>query len=242
MPGNDPEFKQLLDKQYTRTPFYGVPRMTEFLRNKGHTVGPKLTRRLLREMGLLAVYPKPRTSQPCPTHRIYPYLLRNVEITAPNQVWGTDITYIRLQRGFVYLVAILDWFSRYVVAWELSVTLEVEFCIRALERAFGLGVPQIFNSDQGSQFTSSAFTERLLVAEVQISMDGRGRFYDNIFVERLWRTVKYEEVYLKDYASPRDARLNLERYFEFYNTERLHQSLAYRSPAEVYYGGKRVEV
>ncbi len=212
--------------------------MTETLRKKGHPVGPTRTRRLLRDMGLLAVYPKPRLSQPSHEHRIYPYLLRNVAITAPNQVWGTDITYIRLQRGFAYLVAILDWFSRYVVAWGLSVTLEAEFCIAALERAFSLGVPEIFNSDQGSQFTSNAFTDRLLAARVRISMDGRGRFYDNIFVERLWRTVKYEEVYLKDYASPREARLNLERYFEFYNEERLHQSLDYRSPVEVYYGGK----
>jgi putative transposase len=225
---------RMLDEQYVKAPFYGVARMTEWLRREGHAVNAKRVRRLLREMGLEAVYPKPRLSIPGEGTRVYPYLLKGLAIAQPNQVWAADITYIRLARGFAYLVAILDWFSRYVVSWELSLTLEADFCVRALERALEEARPQIFNSDQGGQFTSAAHTGLLETVGVQISMDGRGRVFDNIFVERLWRTVKYEEVYLKDYADVQDAWTSLGRYFRFYNEERLHQSLGYRTPAEAY--------
>jgi putative transposase len=223
-----------LDEQYVRTPFYGVARMTEWLRREGQAVNEKRVRRLLREMGLEAVYPKPRLSVPGKENRIYPYLLRGVAIARPDQVWAADITYVRLARGFAYLMAILDWHSRYVVSWELSLTLEADFCVSALERAMANGRPEIFNSDQGSQFTSEAFTGVLEGAGIRISMDGRGRVFDNIFVERLWRTVKYEEVYLNEYADAREAREGLGEYFRFYNEERLHQSLGYRTPAEAH--------
>ena len=226
---------RLLDEQYTRCPFYGVRRMTAWLRTQGHWVNPKRVARLMRELGITAIYPGPRLSIPGEGHEIYPYLLRDVVVERRDQVWSTDITYIRLAQGFVYLVAVLDWFSRYVLAWELSVTMDVGFCIDALERALRRGArPEIFNSDQGAQFTSQAFTGRLRAADIRISMDGRGRALDNIFVERLWRTVKYEEVYLKDYASVPSARANLDAYFRFYNHERLHQSLDYQTPAAVY--------
>jgi putative transposase len=185
-------------------------------------------------MGLEAVYPKPRTSKEHPQHKKYPYLLKGLEIVHPNQVWATDITYIRMKRGFIYLTAIMDWFSRYVLSWEISITLDTEFCLVALDRAFGTAKPEIFNSDQGSQFTSDDFIRRLKDHGIQISMDGRGRFFDNIFVERLWRSVKYEEVYLNDYQEIREAKDRLGRYFEFYNKERLHQSLDYCTPGEVY--------
>ena len=224
---------RLLDEQFLRTPFYGVARMTAWLRREGHAVNEKRVRRLLRAMGLEALYPKPRLSVPGEERRVYPYLLKGLEIVRPNQVWATDITYIRLARGFAYLVAILDWFSRYVISWELALTLEADFCVRALARALGSGRPEILNSDQGSQFTSAAFTGALEQAGVRISMDGRGRVFDNIFVERLWRTVKYEEVYLKDYADVQEAWASLGRYFRFYNEERLHQALGYRTPAEM---------
>jgi len=227
----------LLDEQYTRTPFYGVPRMTAWLETQGERVNEKRVRRLLRKLGLTALYQKPRLSQPAPGHRIYPYLLRNVAITRVNQVWSTDITYIRLSAGFVYLVAIMDWFSRYVLSWEVSVTLESSFCLSALDWALRSARPEIFNSDQGSQFTSNEFTGRLLAQGILISMDGRGRALDNIFVERLWRTVKYEDVYLKDYQSVVSIVSGLAAYFEFYNGARLHQSLAYKTPAEVYRNG-----
>jgi putative transposase len=225
---------RLLDEQYTRTPFYGVDRMTVCLRQQGHPVGPDRVRRLLRKMELMAVYPKPRTSQPNPEHRVYPYLLRGVSIDRPDQVWATDITYIRMRRGFVYLTAIMDWFSRFVVAWRLSISLEVEFCLEVLEEALAQTRPEIFNSDQGAQFTSPRFTERLEAAQVRISMDGKGRFLDNIFVERLWRTVKYEEVYLNDYEDVWEAERRIGSYFAFYNRERPHQSLDYRTPEQVY--------
>ena len=225
---------RLLDEQYTRTPFYGVPRMTACLRRRGHVVNPKRVRRLMRVMGLEAIYPKPRLSMSGKEHRIYPYLLRGVKITHPDHVWSTDITYIRMHRGFVYLAAIMDWFSRYVVAWEVSVNLEADFCIQALEQALATAQPEIFNSDQGSQFTSEGFTRVLESRNIRISMDGRGRVFDNIFVERLWRSVKYEEVYLKDYEDVWSARTNLGRYFEFYNHERPHQALDYQTPAELY--------
>jgi putative transposase len=227
---------RLIDEQYTRTPFYGIRRMTAWLRGGGHEVNHKRVARLMEAMGLETIYPKPRTSQPSPEHRVYPYLLRGVAIKRPDQVWSTDITYIRMARGFVYLVAILDWYSRYVLAWQTSVSLDPGFCLEALDRALERGRPEIFNSDQGSQFTSRPFTERLLAREVRISMDGRGRALDNIFVERLWRTVKQEEVYLKDYETVPAATANLDAYFQFYNGERLHQSLGYRTPESVYRG------
>jgi len=226
---------RLLDEQYTQTPFYGVLRMREWLARQGYEVNVKRVRRLLRQMGLEAIYARPRLSASAPGHRIYPYLLRGLPIVRPNQVWGTDITYIRMRHGFVYLVAIMDWFSRYVLSWELSITLDVTFCVAALEWALKTGRPEIFNSDQGSQFTSEQFTGRLLGCDVAISMDGRGRAMDNIFVERLWRTIKYEEVYLKDYAEISEAIANLREYFSFYNRERIHQSLGYQTPAEVYF-------
>lgn len=227
---------RLLDEQYTRTPFYGARRMTYWLGQQGYGVNVKRVRRLLRQMGLEAIYPKPRLSQPGPGHRIYPYRLRGLRIDRPNQVWGSDITYIRLRQGFIYLVAILDWFSRYVLAWEVSVTLDSAFCLAALEWALKKGSPEIFNTDQGAQFTSLDFTKRLEESGITISMDGRGRAMDNIFVERLWRSVKYEEVYLKDYEEAAEAAKNLDCYFVFYNLERPHQSLGYQTPAAIYSG------
>ena len=229
---------RLLDEQYTRTPFYGVPRMTAWLNHEGYAVGLKRVRRLLREMGLFAVYPKPRLSMPGLGHKIYPYLLREALIEKPNDVWSTDITYVRMRGGFVYLTAVLDWASRFVLAWQLSTTLETSFCLDALEEALAIACPKIFNTDQGAQFTSTDFTGRLERAKIAISMDGRGRALDNVFVERLWRSVKYEEVYLHEYADVWDAEEHLGRYFEFYNTERLHQSLDYRTPAEVFFDRK----
>jgi putative transposase len=227
---------RLLDEQYTHTPYYGVRRMTAWLRSQGYTVNHKRVARLLHTMGLETLYPKPRLSQPHPAHRIYPYLLRGVPITRVNQVWSTDITYIRLHGGFVYLVAVMDWFSRYVLSWALSITMDVAFCLEALEQALGMAQPEIFNSDQGAQFTSLEFTGRLAAAGIQISMDGRGRALDNVFVERLWRTVKYEEVYLKDYETPREAIQGLGTFFVRYNEWRQHQALGYQTPASVYFG------
>lgn len=228
-------YQRLLDEEYTRHPFYGVPKLTFWLRDLGYDIGPKRVRRLLRELGLMAVYPKPNLSWNSLEHRRFPYLLRDLNIVRPNQVWSTDITYIRLQNGFVYLVAILDWFSRYVLAWELSISLDVGFCVVALERALVHQRPEIFNTDQGVQFTSTVFQAPLLAAQVQLSMDGRGRVFDNIFVERLWRSVKYEEVYLKDYRAVPETRAGLSHYFRFYNTERFHQALDYRTPEHVYF-------
>ena len=225
---------RLLDEQYTRTPFYGVDRMTVWLGQQGHPVGRDRVRRLLRKMELMALYPKPRTSLPNPDHRVYPYLLRGVSIERPDQVWATDITYVRMRRGFVYLTAIMDWFSRFVVSWRLSIALEVEFCLEVLEEALARTRPEIFNSDQGAQYTSPRFTERLESAQVRISMDGRGRFLDNLFVERLWRSVKYEEVYLNDYENVWEAESRIGSYFAFYNRERPHQALGYRTPEQVY--------
>jgi len=227
---------RLIDEQYTRRPTFGVEKMRDWLRNRGLWVNEKRVRRLMRLMGLYAIYPKPRTSRSCPEHKVYPYLLKGVTVDRPDQVWCSDITYIRLLHGFVYLVVIMDWFSRYVLAWELSITLEKEFCLEALRQALLVSTPEIFNSDQGAQFTSEEFIGILKDAEIRISMDGRGRLYDNIFVERLWRTVKYEEVYLNDYVSVPVARKGLGDYFGFYNTERPHASLAGKTPFEVYYG------
>jgi putative transposase len=222
----DLQLMRLLDEQYTATPFYGSRRMTAWLRRQGYAVNHKRVGRLMRQMGLEAIYAKPRLSQPAEGHEIYPYLLRGVTVSRVNQVWSADITYIRLQSGFVYLVAVMDWFSRFVLSWAMSITMDVAFCVEALDRALVRGRPEIFNTDQGAQFTSRAFTARLKEGEVQISMDGRGRALDNVFVERLWRTVKYEEVYLRDYQTVRDAWQGLGQYFAFYNQERLHQALA----------------
>lgn len=227
---------RLLDEQYTKTPFYGVAKMTAWLKTKGYAVGPKRVRRLMRKMELIAIFPKKRTSIPLKSKENYPYLLHSLVISRPNQVWSTDLTYIRLNRGFVYLVAVIDWFSRYVLSWELSNSQDVFFCLAALEKALCKGKPEIFNSDQGSQFTSEAFVNRLKKARISISRDGRGRVFDNIFVERLWRTVKYEEVYLNDYQSVTEARQRLEDYFNFYNRDRLHQSLNYLTPQQVHFG------
>ena len=230
------ESMRLLDEQYTETPFYGARRMQVHLKSKGHTVNLKRVRRLMQKMGLEVIYQKRRLSQPAPGHRIFPYLLRGVTIARPDHVWSTDITYIRMRGGFLYLVAILDWYSRYVLSWELSNTMDVHFCLAALERALRRGKPDIFNTDQGSQFTSHDFTNTLLEAGVKVSMDGRGRALDNVFVERLWRSVKYEEVYLRDYNTVPEALRCLARYFRFYNTERPHQSLEYQTPEAVYLG------
>ena len=224
----------LIDEQFTRTPFYGVERMTAWLKRQGEAVNHKRVRRLMRVMGLEAVYPKPRLSLSNQAHTTYPYLLRNLTIDHPDQVWCTDITYIRMLHGFAYLVAIMDWYSRYVLSWELSTSLDTAFCLSALEKALKASHPEIFNTDQGSQFTSREFTERLKEGGIRISMDGRGRVFDNIFVERLWRSVKYEEVYLHSYQTVSEARHGLARYFLFYNTERLHESLEYQTPYEIY--------
>jgi putative transposase len=228
---------RLLDEQYTRMPFYGVRKMTAWLKTVGYRTDVKRVRRLLRLMGLMAIYQKPNLSLNGTDHRRYPYLLRGVPILRRDQVWSTDITYIRLRGGFVYLVAIIDWFSRYVLAWRLSNTLDAGFCLEALDEALRRGLPDIFNSDQGVQFTSTDFTGRLEEAKVQISMDGRGRCFDNIFVERLWRSVKYEDIYLKDYETIGEVRTGLEHYFPMYNDERLHESLDYRTPGQVYFQG-----
>jgi len=227
---------RLIDEQFTKRPFYGVPRMTASLRRLGYGVNPKRVRRLMRVMGLEAIYPKPRLSANGPDHKVYPYLLKDVTVDRPDQAWATDITYVRLAHGFVYLTAILDWYSRYVLSWELSTTLDTGFCLEALGRALGRAKPEIFNTDQGAQFTSVDFTRCLLDEGIRVSMDGRGRVYDNIFVERLWRSVKYEEVYLHDYQTVSATRAGLSEYFVFYNTERPHEALGYRTPHEVYFG------
>jgi putative transposase len=225
----------LIDQQFTQTPFYGIRRMTAWLRTQGYRVNHKRVARLMRKMGLDPIYPKPNLSHRADNDRRYPYLLRGLAITVPNQVWSTDITYIRLAQGFIYLVAVIDWFSRYVLSWQVSNTLDVCFCLEALDQALCLGKPVIFNTDQGAQFTSAAFTERLEKSGIRISQDGRGRALDNVFVERLWRSVKYEEVYLKAYASVPEAVLNLDAYFQFYNQQRLHQSLEYQTPESIHY-------
>lgn len=226
---------RLLDEEYTRHPFYGTRRMRKYLAECGHTVNRKRVQRLMQQLGLVGMSPGPNTSKPHPQHKIYPYLLRGVDIIRPNQVWSTDITYIRLPRGFVYLVAIIDWYSRKVLSWRLSNTMDAGFCVDCLEDAIKTyGAPAVFNSDQGSQFTSDAFTGVLITNGITISMDGRGRALDNIFVERLWRTVKYEEVYLKQHGTIQDLLLGLTQYFRFYNQERWHQSLNYKTPDEVY--------
>lgn len=234
--GEELALKRSIDEIFTEHPYYGSRRITAALRRRGFDVNRKAVQRHMREMGLEAVHPGPNLSRRNQKHRVYPYLLRGMVIATPNQVWGTDITYIRLARGWLYLVALLDWYSRYVVSWELSDSLEMDFVLAAVEKGFAKARPQILNSDQGSQFTSPAYIQLVEAAGVRISMDGRGRAIDNVFTERLWRTLKYEEVYLKEYSSPREARASIGTYFEFYNTRRLHQSLEYRTPAEVYFG------
>ena len=234
----DLELMALIDQRYLKTPFYGSRRMTAWLRNHGHQVNRKRVRRLMQLIGLEAIYRRPNTSKPNPGHKVYPYLLRGLEINRVNQVWATDITYTPMSRGFLYLVAIMDWHSRYVLSWRLTNTLEAGFCAEALTEALDRGRPDVFNTDQGSQFTSQEFTQVLQDRGVKISMDGKGRYADNIFVERLWRTVKYEEVYLKAYASAGEARRELGAYFRFYNDQRPHQALGYRTPGEVFSEGR----
>ena len=225
---------KLIDRQYLATPFYGARKIAAWLRSQGERVNRKRVRRLMQLMGLKAIYRRPRTSQPAPGNKIYPYLLSSMKIRQPNQVWAADITYIPMARGFLYLVAIIDLYSRYVLSWRLSNTLDADFCVEALEEALKKGKPDIFNTDQGAQFTGEAFTGLLKQHGIRISMDGKGSYNDNLFIERLWRTVKYEEVYLKAYQDGRDARIGLGNYFRFYNTERPHQTHGYRTPAEVY--------
>ena len=228
----------LIDTEYTRHPFYGSRKMTLYLRDLGQVINRKRVQRLMRMLGLAGMAPGPNTSLAHPQNKVYPYLLRGVLVTRPNQVWSTDITYIRLPRGFVYLVAVIDWYSRRVLSWRLSNTMDSGFCVDCLEQALQHhGTPEIFNTDQGSQFTSEAFTEVLLKKGIAISMDGRGRALDNIFVERLWRSVKHEDVYLKGYTSVSELFLGLTEYFVFYNGERKHQSLGYDTPDEVYQTG-----
>jgi len=231
--------REAIDRQFLKDPC-GVIKMTRYLRRIGYHVGDKLVRRLMRTMNLLAIYPKRGLSKSHPEHKIYPYLLKGLDIVRANQVWCADITYIQLARGFCYLVAIMDWFSRYVLSWRVSNTLEADFCVECLEEALEYGRPEIFNTDQGSQFTSKDFTQKLLKGNIRISMDGRGRVFDNIFIERLWRTVKYENIYVQGYETIMDVRDGLKEYFDFYDTERLHQSLEYQTPWEVYSGLKFV--
>lgn len=229
---------RLLDEQYTRTPFYGVLKMTAHLRGLDEVpvdVNVKRVRRLMRRMGLQALYPQRRTTFSSSAHQVYPYLLRGFQVQRPMQVLSADITYVPMQHGFMYLVAVIDWYSRYVVSWRLSNTLEGAFCLDALHAALDQGQPEIFNTDQGIQFTAAEFTGTLEEAGVRVSMDGRGRALDNVFVERLWRTVKYEDIYLRDYATVPELEAGLHAYFHFYNHERLHQSLDYQTPAAVHF-------
>lgn len=226
--------KRRIDEIYTESPFYGARKIAEQLQQEGHSCCRATARKYMQQMGIEAIRPMPNLSQRNQEHRVYPYLLRGMRIERPNVVWGTDITYIRLTNGWMYLVAFLDWFSRYVVAWELSDSLELPFVLSCAETALLMGSPEIINSDQGSHFTSERFTSRFLSTGAKISMDGRGRCMDNIFTERLWRSVKYEEVYLNEYDSPREARAGITRYMEFYNYRRIHQALGYKTPAAIY--------
>jgi putative transposase len=232
---NEVLIKRRIDEIYTQWPFYGSRKITVEL-NKELSINRKAVQRHMREMGISAICPGPNLSQRRKDHTVFPYLLRNVTAAYPNHVWWIDITYIRLQTSWLYLVAVLDWHSRYVLSWELDQTLEMPFVLDAVERALLQATPTIWNSDQGSHFTSPQYIERLKRAQVQISMDGKGRALDNIFTERLWRSVKYEEVYLHDYAHPKEAQYYLALYFDFYNHQRIHQSLNYRTPAQVYFG------
>ena len=237
----DLRLMRLIDEQYTARPFYGSRRMTIWLNERREGVNRKRVQRLMRVMGLEAIYPKPRLSTAGKGHRIYPYLLRGVKVVRPDQVWSTDITYVPMASGFMYLAAVIDWFSRYVITWRLSNTLDGAFCLEMLEEALRSGKPEVFNTDQGVQFTAAAFTGRLESAGVAVSMDGRGRALDNVFVERLWRSVKYEAIYIRGYESVPELHRRLARYFAFYNDERLHQSLGYRPPTAIYRGSNITE-
>lgn len=228
----------LIDEEFTRHPFYGTRRMTEYLKKLGHMVNRKRVQNLYRIMGIETIYPKQNLSRRNLEHKVYPYLLNGVVINRINQVWSTDITYIRLSKGFIYLMAVMDWFSRYVLGWATSITLEAEFCIEAVKEILLSNRCDIFNTDQGAQFTTSRFTEILLSNGIKISMDGKGRAFDNIFVERLWRSLKYECVYTMDFASVKEAEYHIGEYFNFYNNERLHQSLDYKTPSEIYFKNK----
>ena len=236
----DLNLMKLIDRQYMATPFYGARKIAAWLKSERHSVNRKHVRRLMQLMGLRAIYRRPRTSKPAPGNKIYPYLLNGMEITRPNQVWCADVTYIPMAHGFLYLVVIMDWYSRYVLSWRLSNTLDADFCVEALEEALLKGRPDIFNTDQGTQFTGKAFPGLLEQHEIRISMDGRGSYRDNLFIERLWRTVKYEEVYLKAYQDGKAARIGIGDYFRFYNTQRPHQSLGYKTPAEEYFSERVV--
>jgi putative transposase len=229
------ELMRQIDEQYLKTPFYGWPRMTAYLQRQGYQINHKRVQRLMRKMGIQAIYPRPRPNYERHEHKIYPYLLKGLQIERPNQVWSTDITYIPLQNGFMYLVAVIDWYSRYILSWQLSNTLDGHFCQVALQQALSQGQPEIFNTDQGVQFTATDFTNILQQAQIKISMDGRGRALDNIFIERFWRSLKYEDIYVWEYATVPDLWAGLQRYFRLYNLERLHQSLGYRTPAEVHF-------
>jgi putative transposase len=226
----------LIDRLYTKDPSSGVPRMTKYLRRQGYRVNRKRVARLMRQMGIHGIAPKKRLSRPNKEHRVYPYLLKNLDIIRPNQVFCADVTYIAMKKGFIYLTAVMDWYSRYVVSWKVSLTLDAAFCVEALEEALTIGTPDVFNTDQGSQFTSRNFIDVLKNNNIAISMDGKGRVFDNIFIERLWRTVKHEEVYLKDYASVREAIRGLADFFRRYNEERPHSALGDQTPYEVYHG------
>jgi putative transposase len=229
--------KNRIDELYTQYPFYGSRKIEAQLRREGVLISRKTVQRHMREMGIAAIYPGPNLSRRQHKEHVFPYLLRNITVNAPNHVWGIDITYIRMQKGWMYLVAVLDWYSRYVISWELDQTLEMPFVVTAVQRALSMATPVIWNSDQGSHFTSQQYLQLLQDAQIKISMDSKGRALDNIFTERLWRTVKYEEVYLHDYTSPKEARHQLSNYFDFYNHKRLHQALDYQTPAEVYSTG-----
>jgi len=225
---------ELLDEQHTKTPFYGSRRLTAFLQQKGHMVNRKRVQGLMKKMRIEAIYPKPKLTRRNKEHKIYPYLLKNVKVEKPDHVWSTDITYIRIGRGFAYLTAVMDWYSRYVLSWQLSNSLENTFCLEALEEALHHSQPEIFNTDQGSQYTSINFLQPLIDRNIKVSMDSKGRALDNIFVERLWRTIKYEEVYIREYPNMKEAHSSLKRFIEFYNSERLHQSLSYKTPETLY--------
>jgi putative transposase len=233
----DLKLMRRIDEMHLKRPFYGSRRIRDWLQDEGYDINRKRVQRLMRQMGIRALYPKPRTSKPGKGHKIYPYLLRDLVIDRPNQVWATDISYIPMAKGFVYLVAVIDWYSRKVLSWRLSNSMDTDFCIDALEEALSrYGCPDIFNTDQGAQFTSEAFTDVLKEAGIDISMDGKGRWIDNVFVERLWRSVKYEEVYLKAYETVAEARTGIGTYFQFYNSERRHQSMNRQTPDQVYAG------
>jgi putative transposase len=237
--GEDLRLMRLIDQQFLRTPFYGSRRMTASLERAGETVNRKRVRWLMAVMGLEVLFPKPRATTAAPDVRVYPYLLRDRVLTHADEVWSSDITYVPMRHGFIYLTAVIDWFSRYILSWRLSNTLHGRFCLEALDEALAVGRPEIFNTDQGSLFTAQEYTGRLEEAGIAVSRDGRGRALDNVFVERLWRSVKYEDIYIKDYERVADLESGLAAYFRFYDEERPHQSLGYRTPAEVYRAGAR---